>query len=175
MFRSTSRSQCMLVSAVVFTSSVLCPMASPAAPESSWDQKRVTEIAKKIASDVDKLYRAELRAPAESYLPELGNADFYQNFMDTLRRLQHETRHLASALEKGAGRAATTGSVEHIVRLNHELVEYGRGMEFMNPAAEEINSYDELLGQLAPYYELDEKHDDSDKKHDESDKKHGHE
>ena len=167
MFRSTSRWQCMLVSAVVFTSSVLGPMVSSAAPEASWNQKRVTEIAEKIAVDVDKLYRAEFRAPGESYLPPLGSADFYHNFMDTLRRLQHETRHLASALEKGADREATTGSVEHIARLNQELVKYGRGMEFMNPVGEEINSYDELLGQLAPYYELDKKH--------ESDKKHGHE
>jgi hypothetical protein len=143
-------------STVVFTGVVLGPMASSAARETSWDQKRVTGIAEKLVEAVDKLYRDEFQAPGESYLPPLGSNDYYHRFMDTLRRLQHETRHLASALEKGAGREATKGSVDHIGELNRDLVESGKKMAFVHPELVDLASYDDLLGQLAPYYGLDQ-------------------
>ena len=156
MNRSTSRAQLALVGAVVFTGGVLGCAVFSAAPTSSWDQERVTAIGKKLAKAVDELYNEEYKAPRAS-VPAPGSAGAHYEFMDTLRRLQHETRHLASSLEKGAGAKSTLGSVKHIKELNDDLEEYGRMIAFVNPVLNQIAAFEDLLGQLAPYYGLDMK------------------
>ena len=156
MNRSTSRTQLALVGAVIFTASVLGYTASWAAPTASWDQGRVSEIAKKLATAVDDLYNEQYKAPGAS-VPSLGSGGAHSEFMDTLRRLQHETRHLASSLEKGASAKSTRGSVKHIKELNDDLAEYGRRIEFVNPVLNQFAAFEDLLRQLAPYYGLDMK------------------
>ena len=154
MNRSTLRTQLMLVGAVGIA---FCPAVSLAAPVASWDQARVTSIAKDLAKTVDDLYRSEYKAPAESYLGVASGGDAYHQFMDTLRRMQHESRHLAMSLEKGAGAKATTGSVKHIGELSRDLAEYGRMMTFVNPVPAQFAKFEDLIRQLAAYYGLDRK------------------
>ena len=153
MNRSTLRIQLAIVGAVVFCTAVFCPAASLAAPVKSWDQARVTGIAEQLVESVDDLYRNEYKAPAESYVPEMGASDGLHGFMDTLRRLQHETRHLADSLKKGAGAKATHGSVNQVAQLNRDLAEYGGKMEFVNPVNDEFAKFEGLIRQLAAYYE----------------------
>lgn len=120
-----------------------------AAPEATWDQARVTEIAKKLAKTVDTLYDQEYKAPEN-----MGEGDTNQDFMDELRRLQDETRHLASSLEKGAVAKHTQGSVEQIKELNDDLTEERERMEMESPVSDPLDAVESLIGQLLPYYGL---------------------
>ena len=157
MNRSTSRAQLTLAGAVVFTGIALCHAAALAAPTAIWDQARVTGIAEKLAKAVDKLYDQEYKAP-ETFAPDAmvgGGAN--HEFMDTLRLLQHETRHLASSLKKAASAKATKGSVKRIKELNNDLTEYGRKIELLNPVLNQYAAFEDLINQLTPYYGLDKK------------------
>jgi hypothetical protein len=157
MNRSTSRAQLTLAGAVVFTGIALCHAAALAAPTATWDQARVTGIAEKLAKAVDELYEQEYRAP-ESYVPGATiGAPTHHAFMDTLRQLHGETRHLASSLKKGASAEATKGSVKHVKELNDDLAEYRRMMDLENPVVNQFAALEDLIHQLTPYYGLDKK------------------
>jgi hypothetical protein len=157
MNRSTSRAQLTLAGAVVFTGIALCHAAALAAPTATWDQARVTGIAEKLAKAVNKLYDQEYKAPEASLPGAIVGGDAHHEFMDTLRLLQHETRHLASSLKKGASTKATKGSVKRIKELNNDLTEYGRKIELLNPVLNQYAAFEDLINQLTPYYGLDKK------------------
>ena len=87
----------------------------------------------------------------------MGGDGSQHEFMDQLRRLQHETRHLATSLEKGSSAKSTIGSVRKIKELNDDLEEYGRNIAFVNPVLNQFAAFEDLIRQLVPYYGLDKK------------------
>jgi hypothetical protein len=156
MSRSSSRAGLTRAVAAVFIGLlglVLPHTASAAAPTATWDQARVTAIAAKLAKSADELYDQEYKAP-NSF--DMGSGGAHSDFMDRLRRLKHETRHLASSLEKGASAKSTRGSVEQIKELNDDLAEYGRKISFENPVLNQTAAFEDLVRQLMPYYGLEE-------------------
>ena len=157
MCRSSSRVKLSLAAIAVFVG-VAWHTPVWAAPTTPWDQARVAGIAERLAEAADKLYDQEYKAP-QSYTPgTFGGGNAHHEFMDRLRRLKHETHHLASSLEKGASAKATRGSVEHIEELNDALTEYGRMIESVDPVLNQLAAFESLIRQITPYYGLDEKH-----------------
>jgi hypothetical protein len=158
MLRSTSRARLGLVGAIAFTVTVLWHATAFAAPTATWDQARVAGIAKQLVKVVDKLYDQEHEAAGATEMPAaLGMSSANHEFADTLRRLQHEARHLAVSLEKGKGAKETKGSVRQIKQLNDDLAMYGRQMEFVNPVLDQFSAVEDQIHQLAPYYGLEMK------------------
>lgn len=132
-------------------------VTASAEPTASWEQARVTGIAENLAKAVDALYDLEYKAPQAFTSGFAGGGNAHHEFMDRLRRLRHETRHLASSLEKGASAQATRGSVRHIKELNDDLARYGRMIEFVNPVLNQFAAFEDLFRQLTPYYGLEAK------------------
>ena len=127
-------------------------------PSTAWDQARVSEIAQNLADAVDALYRQEYKSPSSGGMPSaLGAGDAHHEFMDTLRRVHQETRHLADELKEGAGHRATWGSIRHINMLNHDLQEFGKQVDLQNDVLNHYAKVEDLMRQLAPYYGLDHK------------------
>ncbi len=156
--RMASRIKLALVATTILAS-IACSHTTapdpPTAPSAAWDQSRVTKIAQNLSAAVDKAYEAQYKSPQTTMPSVMGGGDGSHEFMDTLRRLQHETRHLASALEKGASAGQTMGSVKHINELNDDLEEYGRKFDATNSVLNEFAGLEDNFNQLRPYYGLD--------------------
>jgi hypothetical protein len=122
-----------------------------AEPSAKWDQARVAGIAENLSKAASALYDAEYKAPYGSRGGMMGGHDF----MDALRMLRQETKHLADALSKSASMDATIGSVRRIKELNDDLAEYGKHMPFVNPVMDKVAAFEDLIRQIMPYYGLD--------------------
>jgi hypothetical protein len=152
MYRSTTFSKVLLISGSLFAATLLLAAASPAAPTANWNQERVTKIAHELHEAVDELYRVEYKSPEVSS-GSRGGGTHYQ-FMDTLRRMRNETRHLASSLKKGATAESTTGSVKQVKVIFEDLVMFARRIELDNPVLNQFAVMEDLIHRITPYYHL---------------------
>lgn len=153
MHRSKARSRLALALTILLAGAFVAGGSSGAEPTATWDQARVTGIAKKLAESTKELYDKQYKAP-ESFA---GAQYEHHDFMDTLRQLEQESRHLAASLGKGADEHGTRGSVERIRELNDDLGVDGRSMEFVNPVLNQFAALEDLIRQLLPYYGLQRK------------------
>lgn len=115
----------------------------------TWDQARVSAIAQKLAAETEKLYTAYYKQP----LPGgFGGPDSHE-FKDTVRLMHTESRHFAGELEKGEGRDKTRPVFKRLNELKRDAEEYGREIFMANPSLNQFSAVEDLLRQLAPYYE----------------------
>lgn len=118
-----------------------------------WDQAAVTKIGRQLTLTSYSLYTQAYEAP-ESFGPGMDEDDSPFGFMDELRRVEAEARHLADSLRKGAGMKATKGSVEEIKELNDDLAEDQLRMNLETPVKNDFAAFEKLINQLLPYYGL---------------------
>jgi hypothetical protein len=123
---------------------------SETSPTQSWDQPKVTEIAKALATAANDLQLAFRREPADM-MPSGDRRSRYAAKQD-LRRLRSETRHLASQLEAGEGHDETIDIFLNIQSIAHSAAENGRRSRLTKPTFDRITVAREQLTQLAPYY-----------------------
>jgi hypothetical protein len=143
------------VGAIVFSSCLgliaALGLASIAQAETAkWNQAKVTALANELSKATRALYDAEYKAPEMGFAAGGGDAHF--GFMDTLRRLEHETKHLASSLQKGADAKSTKGSYLHIHEMLDDLAEERRFMDLLAPVKKDFEQVRTLAGQLMAYY-----------------------
>jgi hypothetical protein len=121
-----------------------------AAELATWDQARVSAIAQKLAKATEKLYATFYKQP----LPGMfgGGPDPHQ-FKDTVRLMHSESLHFAGELEKGEGRDKTLPVFKRLKELNDDAQEYGREIFLANPSLNRFSGVQDLLRQLAPYYD----------------------
>ncbi|MBW2270128.1 MAG: hypothetical protein JRH16_16295 [Deltaproteobacteria bacterium] len=152
MDRLQSRTRWGLAVGVLVASIAFGGLMASADEAASWDQERVTALAEKLAKAVKELYDAEYKAP-DSF-SGIGGGSERHEFMDRLRLIEHESRHLAASLEKGAKAKSTKGSVLRIRELNDDLAMYGRRMALLDPVLANFAAFEDLLDQILPFYGL---------------------
>jgi hypothetical protein len=120
-----------------------------AAEPAAWNQAKVMEIAEKLKQVSRQLYDAEYKAPAA--FGGTGGEN-RSELMDTIRRLEHETAHLAGSLENGASRKSTLGSYKQIGELKRDADESARMIPLLEPVQKIFSQMEDLISQLAPSY-----------------------
>ena len=81
----------------------------------TWEQARVTEIAKQLTTATDALYDTFVKQLRPTVASMQTNA--YHRLKQWVRLLRIEARELASSLEKGEGREETLPIYENLMQL----------------------------------------------------------
>lgn len=124
------------------------------AEPATWDQKRVTSIAQKLAVSIGELRETIRKQPVASNTPQTKVR--YQA-LDDLRTMKQVCDNLARDLKAGRGREETYPIYQRIQGIRRDLDSHGRKADVK---MDTLNSYAktaDLLRQLAPYYEEEEK------------------
>ena len=116
-----------------------------------WDQAKVTEIAKQLASSVDSVYRELNRGAAGTQLGS-GQATNALRLKDRVRVARNEARHLSKALQGGKGHDDTVHAWKRLMTLVRDAREVGRKMFLEAPLQKDIEKANEFLDQLGPFY-----------------------
>jgi leucyl-tRNA synthetase len=129
----------------------LLGLASPSATAESatWDQAKVTAIAKELADAVKDLKDVVRQNPDQVSGPQ-RRAQYAAR--EDLRLLSNTTRHLAMELERGEGREATLPVYRRVQTLRRDAEEDGRKAMIQTSTMEKIAVAEEILARLAPYY-----------------------
>ena len=119
-------------------------------PPAKWDQARVTDIAIKLSDATKALYVAALKAPDRP----IGAARKAQyTAREDVREMNNIARRLAAQLKDGKGRDETEGAYQRLQLKRRDAEEAGRRLDLSQEALEKIAPVQDLLRQLAPYYE----------------------
>jgi hypothetical protein len=125
-------------------------VAAGASAADSWDQARVTDVARQLSKAVDVLYR---KANVEQLDPKglASRADVYV-VVEDLQQLKRYSSRLARDLEGGAGREATLPLVERMLDLVDRLRAARARTPILLDAAPEIEHARELGTELTRLY-----------------------
>jgi hypothetical protein len=138
-------------SLAVLAALVLWAAPAAGAAPASWNQEKVTQIATELAEAMSGVYDSVKKIPP----PPTGSQrkNFYEA-TQTLRRLQTETRHLATDLKGGAGYDETLPSYKQIQMLRRDAAESGRSSGVIpNDTLAKVDKARDLLLQLSGYYD----------------------
>ena len=134
--------------------SMLAVWGAPArADVASWDQAKVTAIAKQLVPATQDLYDTFYK----QLPPTVGsgqNREFYR-LKQVTRVLKTEARELAGSLEKGEGYEATLPSYESLMELVRDARELGARVFATEDLKQKAAAVRGLLNQLGPYYDPD--------------------
>jgi hypothetical protein len=128
-----------------------CLVGDARAAVAAWDQDRTTEIASGLPDAAQALYEAIYDQPAP---PGPGRANWHQ-LRDTVRRIRMEARHLADELMKGRDRDQTRGAWRQMMEWLRDVEEASRGVMLGDDVMTKLAAVEDLLRQLAPYYDPD--------------------
>jgi hypothetical protein len=139
-----------LVGAVVF--SVLSGCAASAA-DKAWDQAAVTQLASKLTPITEKLYTAIFEQGQMIDMPSaMGAGDDYDDFKNTINKMNEQAMHLSSELKKGQGMAATRDTVEDLKEMNDDAKEFASEQFTTSPVNDDLAALEQIINQLRPYY-----------------------
>ncbi len=138
------------VMSLVLALAVAFTAAEAGAEPAKWDQKRVTAIAEKFAKAVADLRETVRKQPPT---PNPRQTKLRYQALDDLRLLRQAANNLASDLKAGEGRAETYPGYKRIQLLRRDAEENGRKADIKEDTLARIAAAQDLLRQLAPYYE----------------------
>jgi len=137
---------------VVLLALVVGLASAVSAELASWDQARVTAIAKELSDEskhvYDSFYKMSVRSGRSG-----GNAHELHQLKDTLRLLRSETRHLASELEKGAGHDETLPIYKRLMELVRDARESIQRIYTEQSLLDAVAKAGDALRRLQPYYD----------------------
>ena len=133
---------------------LLLGMPVSSAHAADWDQAKVTEIAEQLSDAVNKVYRSIVRTSTGSTIGS-GQASSAMRLKDRVRVARNESRHLAKALHDGKGKDETVHVWKRLMSVVRDARTIGRSMFLEAPTQEKIAGANELLDQLAPFYETE--------------------
>ena len=129
-------------------------LASPASAElAAWDQAKVTAIASQLSDASSSLYSTFYKQGP----PRLasGQGTDYRALKQKVRRIQSESKELASALAKGDGRDDTLDIYDNLMTLVRDAREDARRVFSTKDVQDAAGKVRQLLNQIAPYYDPD--------------------
>lgn len=119
-------------------------------PPAKWDQARVTDIALKLRDAAKDLYVEALKSPDK---PVGSSRRAQYSAREDLRQISNMARRLASQLKAGKGRDETQGIYDRLQLKRRDAEEEGRKIDIGQSVLDKIGPLNDLLRQLAPYYE----------------------
>jgi 3-methyladenine DNA glycosylase AlkD len=136
--------------ALVAGAVVLAP-ALVAAETLTWDQAKVSELAKQLSVAITEVRTVALKEPAlrDREAPNRRAADQY---LSTLKRLETSCRQLARKLEAGEDREQTMGVARKIGTQLRDAQEFGRRSMTTEQQWLTVDPAVALINQLSPYY-----------------------
>jgi len=139
--RSTAAALCLVLALAVVARAELAP----------WDQARVTELAKQLASATSELSQTFRRQPP----PQLGSPQRLVFFrLDReIRQLRRESSSLARSLERGADRDRAQPSYESMMETVRNARNNARRLFATADVQQRADAALEILNQLRPYFE----------------------
>ena len=125
-------------------------LAAPARAElTPWDQAKVTALAKQLDTASKALYDTFYQQPK----PGAGQAKPYYRLKEDVRLIKNDTRALARALEKGAGRDETQPAYEDLMQ-NVRRAQDSAGKVFSTKDLQDkAGAARAVLNQITPYYD----------------------
>jgi hypothetical protein len=116
-----------------------------------WDSARTTEIATNLEQATASLYEAIYHQPTAA---GPGAAQWHE-MRDTVRRMRMEAKHLSDELMKGKDQAHTRGAWRQMTEWLRDIEEASRQTMLGNEVLTKLSAVEDLLRQLAPYYDSD--------------------
>jgi hypothetical protein len=117
----------------------------------TWDQAKVTDLAKQLSSAISDVRSAALNDPSLRDR-DAANSRVAQQYRDILRRLEAACRQLARKLEAGESRDKTMGVARKIGTQLRDAQEFGRRSMTTEGQWKTIDPAVALINQLSPYY-----------------------
>jgi hypothetical protein len=135
----------------------LCVVLGASAPATAalmtWDQAKVTALAKELAAATQDLYDTFYKQP----VPGAGSMQSrgYQRLKQKTRVIRMESQSLANALEKGESREETLPIYESLMEMVRAAREDAEGVFTTMDVNEKATRARTILNQLSPYYDPD--------------------
>ncbi len=117
----------------------------------AWDQEAAAALARQLAEDTQGIRQAFRREPPATVVSGESRARF--RLLDLLRRIERETRFLASELEAGRGHDETLPVYENLLGLVRDAQEERRRIFLQSQTLERIEVARGHLEQLDPFYD----------------------
>jgi hypothetical protein len=115
-----------------------------------WDQAKVTELGRELATTMSAARQTALKEPT------LKNATVgrlaAERFLSTMKHLETATRQLAKQLEAGQGREETEGKGRQIGSLLRDAQEDGRQLMITQTLLDKIEPVVDVINRMSPYY-----------------------
>ena len=118
-----------------------------------WDQTKVTELAKQLASAASALSQTFRQQPP----PQLGSPQrlvFYRLDQE-IRQLRRESSTLARSLARGADREQAQPSYESLMETVRRARDHARRLFAVADVQQRADAALEILNQLRPFFEAD--------------------
>jgi len=135
----------------VLATCVLVQAASASAALAPWDQAKVTDLAKQLATVTSDLSNSFRKQP----VPTKGSPQRQSHFLLTrqLRDIQRSAQALSTALQGGADRKATLGRYQSLMQRVRTARDHARRIAAGPEVQQNADAARDILNQLAPFYD----------------------
>ena len=141
-----------LLHLVLLTMALLLAAPGSRAELATWDQAKVTALAKELQTAADALYDTFIKKPP----PSLGSKDSsYYRLKQEVRLLRVEARELAASLENGEERQQTLPVYDHLMQLVRIARDEAAKIFNTQDVGQRAAAVRGVLNQLGPYYDPD--------------------
>jgi hypothetical protein len=132
--------------------SVALLISAPAAEavERAWEQDRLTELAEQFAEAASEV-RTELHRQGSQSVASM-QARAHHEFVDQVRLVTREAKHLASELKAGRSHDGTFPVYRRIQSLIRSAQTNARKLFVQAPVQEKIDAARAILDQIEPFY-----------------------
>jgi hypothetical protein len=124
--------------------------ATPARAElASWDQAKVTSLAKQLDAAAQALYDTFFNQPK----PIVGQERAFYRLKQDIRHIKNDAKQLARELAKGAGREETQPSYEDLMQSVRRAQDNAARVFTAKDLNEKAGAARAVLNQISPYYD----------------------
>jgi hypothetical protein len=128
-----------------------CLAAAAAAALATWDQARVTGIAKELATASDAFEQTVRKQPGGTV--GSGDAENVFGMQQETRALSEQSRALAGHLAAGKGHDETANYYKRLKESADDIAENAQRSNLDEPTMDAWAKVADLMRQLAPYYD----------------------
>jgi hypothetical protein len=139
--------------AIAAMGSVLVAAAPARAELATWDQSKVTELAKRFADATNELYDTFYKQPPPTRGSMQSRA--YAQLRQKVRALRVEAGSLAGDLAKGEGYEETLPSYDSLMELVRDARRNSQRVFTTTDVQQKATAARLILNQLTPYYDPD--------------------
>ena len=120
----------------------------------SWDQAKVTALAKQLDTAAQALYDSFYKDQPK---PTVGQERAYYRLEQDIRHIKNDARQLSRELEKGEGRDATQPSYDDLMMGVRRAQDNAAKVFTVKDFQDKAGAARAVLNQLSPYYDANAK------------------
>jgi hypothetical protein len=142
----------MIAQAILFLSLSFAP-AAIGSEDKTWDQDRVSELAKEMAGEIKRVRAAARKEPHIISAGTTGKQRSAALYLDTLKKLERASAKLARQLGAGETPQETSGTARRVDSLLRDLDEQGAKLHSTEWTNQFLESAKKIAGELRSYYD----------------------